>query len=849
MGLVSVTVEANGWVLAVTGSWSATPGVWEYSGEDRTNGRFLDGGTDQFPLDPDGTPKIMLTVTRQGFTRSGGQAVASSGDTQVVVATKPLRKPYPNQSQLDETDLGGGQRTIRFALSQRIYAGDSVSVATFAAGWKAGQGAASVGTVTNSSARALPVAISRWAQPGFTLVRGTTLVDVDVIVAAPFPRHFGATWNQALAAMKLTATDGTTTKTFWITTDRVSPQYGDNLLCWGGQIDLSGLTAGPVTIHREEFPWVGASRSTGSGQSTDTTNGNPTAWAAPLVICYDPASTLYPCRHVFVDPATGTTTAASVTVGTTLAAAKAGTRAADISTAVQALYLANFSLPARNGWAADTARAMDWNVITLSAGVRSWGATSVTSGANCNEGRLVIQGDPDDADPKANCIWRTGSAAITKQVARFWLQNLTVEGGEATLGGGLWHADNVIVRGKPGFESATTGIFSGTSASGYAILSLTRTLWWRYGASFQGTNTRCLIARNCQHSRNGEAVVHITSSKPADSLFTTRDVMAFGTWGLTSIANSDAMVWGCRALDWAGRFISVDGSRSGGAGNQASPNTFTRFACVNSLCERSKGNSGERMWGIGESAYDQMQDFIFEGLTLTGNGWNAGYNGSPSPFANLQHTGVVMRNCVHSRTATKHDVFKTDGSLTGSWEYLYGVGFEGNVHGNRNAATASNFQFAWFGLGAAVDNSFDGYGLDDFLLFTDDNSDHGPEAPTGTGNGDYRLATGSPALGRAKVASAGVDMEGAFRGASFSAGAIGGAFAVASVLQPAVAQHPHVATASAVAGRVGVVAAGNLHAVTGTAAIEVIGKHQAQAPSGRTLRVGGDVRALRADGV
>lgn len=849
MGLVSVAVEANGWVLAVSGDWATTPGAWEFGGEDRSNGRFLNGGTDQFPLDPDGTPKIMLTVTRQGFTRSGGQAVASTGDTQVVVATKPLRRPYPNQSQLDEVDNGNGTRTIRFALSQRVYQGDTVGPVTFANGWKAGEGSGTAPTATNNSTRALPVAISRWAQPGFTLVRGTTLVDVDVIVAAPFPRHFGATWNQALAAMKLTATDGTTTKTFWITTDRVSPQYGDNLLCWGGQIDLSGLNAGPVTIHREEFPWVGASRSTGAGQSTDTTNGNPTAWAAPLVICYDPAGTLYSDAHVFVDPATGTTTASSVTVGATLAAAKAGTRAADISTAVQALYLANRALPARNGWAADTARAMDWATITLSAGVRSWGATSVTSGANCNEGRLVIQGDPDDADPKANCIWRTGSASITKQVARFWLQNMTVEGGEATLGGGLWHTHNVEVRGKPGFESATTGIFSGSSASGYAIYSATQTTWWKYGASFQGTNTRCLLARNCQHSRNGEAVVHITSSKPADSLFTARDVIAFGTWGLSSIANSDAMVWACRAMDWAGRFTSAGGALNSGAGTQASPSSYLRFAVVNSLCERSKGNSGERIYGIGESAYDQMRDFIFEGLTLTGNGWNVGYNDSPSPFANLQHSGTVMRNCVHSRTATKHDIFKLDGSLTGGWEYLYGVGFEGNVHGNRNAATASNFQFAWFGIRAAVDNSFDGYGLDDFLLFTDDNSDHGPEAPTGSGNGDYKPAAGSPALGRAQIASVGADLEGALRGAAFSAGALGGAFAVASVLQPGAAQHQHVATASAVGGLVAVVGADSLHAVSGTAAIEVPAMQQAQAASGRTLRVGADVRALRAGGV
>jgi hypothetical protein len=766
----AVSIEANGWVLAVRGAWGATPGAWAPVSFDRTEGQYLSGGVDQFPLSPDSSPKVMLTVARQGYTRSGGQAVASSGDVEVLVATKALRRPHPSEATLDETDHGDGTRTVRLALSNRVYAGDSVTAVTFADGWKAGQSAVALGAIANNSARTLPVAISRWAQPNYTLVRNTALVDVDVIVAAHHPRHFGPLLHQAIAGMKLTATDGTTTKDFWVTAPRVSTQYGDNLHCWGAQIDLTGLTAGPVTIHRTEYPWIGAERSTGSGQSTDTTNGNATAWASPLVICYDPDGTLYPEAHVFVSSATGTTTPASVTVGASLSAAKAGTAAADISTAMQALYLANRALPARNGWAADTARAMDWATITLAAGVQGWGATTVTSGANCNEGRLVVQGDPDDASPRENCIWRTGSTSPSKQAARFWLQNLQVQGGEAPLGGGLWHLDNVEVIGKPGFEAATTGIFSGTSANGYAILSATRLRWWKYGLGPNGSNTRALLMRSCETSRAAEAVVHIGGSKIADPLFLNRDVVAFGTWGVSTFPNSDAMVWGCTAMDWAGRFTTTAGAWSSGNDTQAAPTTYKRFAIINSLCERSKGATGERIWGVGESAYEQMQESIFEGMTVLGNGWNGCYNDSPSPFVNLQHIGNVIRNCVFARTATKHDLFKNDGSLTGSWEYIYGVGFEGNVNANDAIANPQDFQFSYFGRRAQVQRTYEAITLS-WLGMTDYRADLCKAAVVGAGNGDYRPATGSPMIGIGGVACTDTYLGGAIRGETVTSGA------------------------------------------------------------------------------
>lgn len=784
-----VSVESNGWVLAVRGTWADTnvgAGWVPHMSDadvDRPHATWQRSGVDQFPLTPNGTPKIVLQVSSPGFGRVSGQAVANPARPRSICATKVIRRPYSAgaaQQTIDETDHGDGTRTVRFALSQLIYANDVINVASFLSSWKVGEGAFTkgAGQVTNNSTRVCPPAISRWAQPSFELVSGTTNYTVEVIVAAHHPEHYGIELHQALAGMAITATDGVNTVgPFWASVGNSA--RGDNLRCWRATLDLTGLTAGPVTIHRTEYPWIGPSRSTGSAHSTDTTNSLPIGWASPHCISYDPAASLYPRRYVFVNAATGTSTAASVTVGTTHAAAKAGTAAIDVLTAIQALYLANTSLPARNGWVADSARSMDWHVITVASGTHNWGVAAVTSGANCNEGRLILRGDPDNANPKANCIVQSPpSAPGSKGAQRWWLENLTVEmGGFSFGGGGMWHLENVETRGKAGYETGnSTTAFSGTSPNGYANLSMCLSTWWKFDQQAAGSSHRFLLQRSCGTSRNAEAVVHINGYKPVDPYFPSRDsssYAAFGTWGTYAFSNTDAMVWGCTAMDWAGRFMSCSGARSSGDGSDTNIDTFTRYAIVNSLCERSRGSSDQRIWSIGEGSVEQIQDSIFEGNTLHGNGVNGFYQGGgASKTISLSHIGNSLRNNVFGRTAIKQDIFKQLGSMTAAWEALFGVGYAGNVNGNMNdPGTAINFQYAWFGLNAYIDTSYAAQGSN-ALGFISDKSDYGPEATTGTGNGDYRPALGSPLIGRGSVASIDRYANGTVRGMTHSAGAM-----------------------------------------------------------------------------
>jgi hypothetical protein len=351
-----------------------------------------------------------------------------------------------------------------------------------------------------------------------------------------------------------------------------------------------------------------------------------------------------------------------------------------------------------------------------------------------------------------------------------------------------------------------------------------------------------------------------------------------------------------------------------GSATAADPEIILRLAIVNSWIERVGGNPSERIWGNGESGYNQMQDCIIEGLTAVGNGFNVGYNdgtataitaasttvtvvlaahglttgqsvtiagctpaayngtftvtvldanrftyvaGSApgtctaagtitlpgsvvrqlSRFGNMQVLGNVVRNCVFGRHATKHDQFKTDGTLTGGWEYLYGVGFAGNCHANQTSSTASNFQFAWFGLKAAVDTGYAGYGSNSFLKFVSAKDDFGPDAPTGTGNGDYRPAAGSPMIGRGVTALVDRDQGNRARSGSFSGGALESDVVLPVTLQPAGAGHGQQAAQAGIGVSYAVAATVGRHATVGGSA--ALGWQGQLPPVGAVHAVGG----------
>ena len=183
MAITAASIEANGWVLRLRVSGS--PGSFA-----------------SYTLDPDGTPRVVLSTSHAGFVQSAGTAVAGSL-ARSIFATKPLRKPVnpasPTVAVIDETDNGDGSVTVRLALSEFVHATDTAATLSVLAGWRTGEAAAAGIAVTNGSTLAAPIPVMRWADLPYTRIAGA--VTLELVVASHQPKGL-----LAVAGVRFTVT-------------------------------------------------------------------------------------------------------------------------------------------------------------------------------------------------------------------------------------------------------------------------------------------------------------------------------------------------------------------------------------------------------------------------------------------------------------------------------------------------------------------------------------------------------------------------------------------------------------------------------------------------------------------
>lgn len=750
MTLVSATVESNGWVLALTGYWPQSEPSFPALVKPHAD----------FPLEPEGPlPKLLVEVAgTPGHTRAGGEAVAHVWP-RTLIGTKPLRRPWPDSTQLapvlDEADLGDGLRRVRIALSDRVFAGETVQV-RLRDGWRAGIGGG-VFAAENLSARVPVPPICRWATGPYALVTGETAMRVDLLVASHYPRHHGAELHQAVAGVRFRVTDGQTVREQWVTAPSTSDAHPDGLRCWGTVLELAGLSAGVVSVSATVFPWIGAPREIGVGHQPNATAGFIADAETVLPICYDPDGARYGRRYVFVDAEAGVTVPADVTLADNLAAAKAGTAAASLSVALQAMFLANVALPPANGLSGGT-RSCDWWEVVLAAGqVHEAGALNVSFGLGAKEGFLVVRGDPDDPDPRANCVLRAmDTTAPSLRNARWWFEDLRIELGGTPLIQivGFTRINRVDVRGRPGFESSGTSLFSSgtTGQNGLGTFVATDFTWLAYGSGTAASSIRPLLMRAgrvaASRYHRGLCLVNIEAVRdPTVDYLATGSTYDFGGVQAESsgVLTADQIAWGLMSIHNNGRFYVPGAAEGSGVnGTEAAPLVYRRLAMVNCLCVRSGPNVGFKHIQIGENAWNRQEDCLWEGLTFVGQRTSF-HNDPPNHDGDLVQTGVVVRNSFFDRIASKSDTFPTaSANRLGSWELHYGVGFEGLVVGERGG-NGGIFLFEFYGLKNYQADMFPGAGTASIAGFVDDQSNWGPHAATpgddGVGpgvGGDYR---------------------------------------------------------------------------------------------------------------
>ncbi|MBC7504296.1 MAG: hypothetical protein H7267_00980 [Sandarakinorhabdus sp.] len=798
MAITAASIETNGWVLRLTVTGAL-------------------GSFASYALDPGTTPRLTLTSSHPGFIKSGGQAVAGSM-ARSLIATKPLRLPVnpasPTTAVIDETDLGGGSIRVRIALSEHVYATDTGLSLAVLAGWRTGETAVSGIGVTNSSTVAAPIPIMRWALVPYGTATGS--FTLALMVVSHHPLGF-----EPVAGVKFTATDGTTVKTIWTTQLSTDTSVGDNLRCYTASIDpatATALTAGLLRCDAEVYPWLGAMRSTDTAGTRSMTSARSDGFAvdaaAPFIIGHDPAGTRYNNAFAFVDPVNGTVTAAAGMIQTTLAGAKAvaaASRPKDINTAIQAGYLANRTLAAANGQAAQT-RSVDGLQIVLAAGTHAGsGSTAVTTGIATPEIPVRIQGDPADSNPRANVIIQTGTTAPSR-ISRVAWANLSVEQGTNTLcAAGYNFADNVTFRGKTGLETNTVSPFSAAAAAGQWCTALTRSKWWRTGAQIAAGNQRVGIVRACEIGRTINGALFAAKNRLialAEDGFSTAFPL-FGAWGAPTIAGQveDIIIAFNDARALPSRVWTTTTLPAATAGT---PNpSLRRQVFIGNVVERI-GNDPAPFYGIGEDASVTMSYNIIEGNTFVGDRSNTFYS-DPLPTS-VAETNTQANQAFVNRVAnnafdwlpTKHDDFAdpTTAALRGTsngyrpqmieaWSMLYGVGHEANVDTRRTGTNL--FQLEYSGLRTVT-----GYAGAVAPTYVDDRSILGPMGAGATGGGNYRPQAGSPLAGRGVRSNGDVDGDGTIRRVPFSVGAYQ---ALAVDLVPAGARSAQRAGASVVEPR------------------------------------------------
>lgn len=784
--IISASIDAEGWFIRVryTGTLTAP------------NTNFAN-----YPLDPDGaSPKLLVAGSHPGYSQSGGQAVAATR-ARYFLGTKAIRRLTPSPATgatiptkiIDETDHGDGTVTVKIALDNWVYATDYDMTLSVLADWRTGLPAETI-AVTNNSTRVCSIPIFRWYEVPYR--RTDNMIRVAMGVFSHHPNGM-----QPVAGVKFTITDGTTTKTVWATSLTTSTTYGDATRCY--EIDLDGSTGTPLTngllrIDAEVYPWVGSMRSTDTAgtrsMATLTTDGHSTTAAMPDVVAYDPGGTRYGTRYICIDATTGTSTAASVTIATTWAAAKAGTRAANVTIAMLALYANNRTLAAANGQAA-SARSADGAFIGVLDGTTqpNQGFTAVTSGLTSNETWVNVIGDPDAVDGKATCIMQTSTTGSNLRASKFRFHNLAFEvgtGGWGSTNPKQWWFDRIEYRGKAGSETSTTAIIttSGTPANGFCNAYWTGTKAWKAGRTMAlNGGVQAGLVRGCQTSRRIEAYVvisntwigHLDPNIAANA--GDQNVLNWGPNLATPDVgasqdyitfNNDFRHGDNKGWDWAA-IAAVDAGTSLPA--------VRRHVNVNNLFERV-GNAGANFWQVGELNLLEMYDNIFEGNTTVGERESAFFC-QPAVSSQLQwDTRRSLAYCnrvantVHDFTGMKDDTFADGAGVanntanggsgyaairTGTYSATYGCGYEGNYDPGRYFPRFTTSIQEYFGRRSVQNYS----GL---LPYVDDKSILG----TGAGGGNYAPGSGAPWIDMGTSANCDRDVFGSVRTVPFNAGAV-----------------------------------------------------------------------------
>lgn len=651
-------------------------------------------------MDPVGSPRY-LALSRAGYNSAG----AAANHAEALILTRRVRQPYPAQASLD---------TSRVALSDYVYATDTI-----------------IGGASNAAAEVSPKPVANWALPDHRVVGDSLRLE---LVAA----HRNARSRSQVACVEFRATDGVTTVTQIVSAPSVLGRAGDlnAVVGYACDLDITPLSAGPVTANARVFPWIGGAASVlNSADQSAVREFRPQIFLKNVTRAANPI-------FVYVNATTGNdTTGAVSTTAATAEAAPCATMAGAVNRAV-----------AVNG-------SLDGVEIRFMAGTHVLSTTAITATRAQTTGECTFTRDPNAT--RAGVVLQFGTTAMRVRfgAAGGWLRirGVTLDRtGTSTFSGEASSRLRVIVEDfvfANNAQNATVFANSDVAWLGGSFAGLTgnsilgpasagdHLLMRGVSGDLNGGTLQLWNIMGCNFERPGSVTAGTKSASGAILAFS-KIKGPTGTIGIGLAQTSD--VNGCAILqnlfEWtsaaAGHFLAI--SNDGTSGNSSHivvhHNTFAGF------------------WTHGRA--------------------NLIYDEGPTARANKLHSFVGN---IHVGINTKGDVFRgiaeagaDASSRLGNWAYLYGVGCRGEfsqfVDAN-SGGLGTYFAQDYPGLDAGIGTSAT---IRNDPLFADYKATtSGPTA--GAGGGDYSLQAGSPAIGRVRAPVLAFDLAGTARSAAASA--------------------------------------------------------------------------------
>ncbi len=702
--VASVAIRPDGWTADIT-----------YQG-------FVPGGA--YALGPDSaTPALTFTVISPGF---DAQAQPTTVQRQVI-ATVPLRKPYPDQLAKTEVAVNGGVK-VTVALSERIYHKDIIAECTLREGLYANGSQLSPagrGLVNNESTLPYPKPVGNWCEIAYERASAAT----HAVEFLAFHRHPQS--GRQVACVEFVATDesglhSTSVKTSAMVASNKATG-GNPVAVYRAEIPLTSLNQGEnITVRARVYPFLGDAASVLDSDPSVDGFPAPNPNLTNLIFLNDKTGG-HGTVYAYVSPTGNNTTAVASTTATTAEASPFLT----IQGAAAAIRSANSSSFGRDN--------VSGGIIRLTEGTHA-GFGAALNTLPTGKTWLTIESAPG-TNPQ-NVIFTTGTHKRPPTLVKF--RNLLFQ----PSGTGANHividgvVDNSTI-GPPELFGAWDNVeFSGLIEDqgqmvyrvGMRYFLNCRFKNLRTALTFPSGNTRAntpLLA-GCTMEKSSTTSVNWGPHLAVGNILRDGNQLVEVNSGATSpVIPPEGFV-----IAFNSSFEQVASSGYGSGHPSARGAAF-----VQNLFERIGTASGTSFTVGADSTVQPLNNIIVQYTTTTGGRTNFLYNDIGTvgvPKNGLIQFSILYQFNIKTDTFT-HPTSGPNGNRIGNWEPVHGVGFLGNIY---QYAAANGPSFPYYGP-TSWNGSYTGRSIR-IAVSPGFVNDQGFSAGN-AGNGDYRLTAASVA--------------------------------------------------------------------------------------------------------